>query len=127
MNRADTLKRNPDLKWPRPTAQDRENYSRNIRRSKYFKNPNAFTKVGDRVRARFRIFDLPHQTRIRKDGTRVVLKSDWGWLTAPKGMEGTVVGKYGGWPTVTFDNGITSDVTNYEVELVTPKKAKKRG
>jgi hypothetical protein len=117
MNKTKALKQNPKLKYPRPTAKDRANYAQ-TGNPQYRRKPDLFLKLGQRVRARFRIFDLPGQTKRRPDGTVVTLKTNWGWLTAPKGMEGTVVDKCGGWPTVRFDNGLVSDVTDVEVEPI---------
>lgn len=94
---------------PKPTTADRKNYSKSIKTSRFYKRPEKFLKMGDRVRAKFRLFDLPHQS-----------KNDWGWVSAEAGELGTVVHTQKGyWPTVRFDQtGCATCVTDLEVEQV---------
>jgi hypothetical protein len=95
---------------PKPTAQDIANYNYPIRSSQFFKNPEDFLKMGQRCKARFRIFDLPNPGK----------SDDWGWVSAEEGEEGTVVHvEKGYWPTVRFDNtGAATCVTNFEVDPI---------
>lgn len=94
---------------PKPTAEDLKNYSYSIKTSLFYKEPEKFLKMGQRVKAKFRIWDLPHQS----DG-------DWGWVSAEPGELGTVVHvQEGYWPTVRFDGtGCATCVTDLEVEPV---------
>jgi hypothetical protein len=93
-----------------PTEQDLKNYSYQCKTSQFFENPGKFLKEGQRVRAKFRIWDLPQRD----------LESDWGWVSAEKGETGTVVHAQDGlWPTVQFDEtGASTCVTDFEVEVV---------
>jgi hypothetical protein len=90
----------------RPIATDLANYNNDLRTSPFFKNPGDFLKEGQRVRARFRIFDLPGKP-----------DEDWGWVSANAGEMGTVVhAQEGLWPTVRFDQtGCATCVTDFEV------------
>jgi hypothetical protein len=63
-------------------------------------------KVGDMVKSRIRIFDLPFAT----DG-------DWGPVVAEKGEVGVVEhAEEGCWPTVRFQSGRSTCCTDVEVE-----------
>lgn len=81
---------------PKPTEQDIANYrSYDSKNSPFVSCPEKFLKVGQRVRAKFRIFDLPGRAT----------DADWGWVSAEAGEEGTVIHvEKGYWPTVRFDN-----------------------
>jgi hypothetical protein len=94
-------------KNPVPTAKDRKNYDFSRRTSPFFENPEKFLKLGQRVRAKFRIWDTPDRSG-----------SDWGWVSAETGEEGVVVHvEKGYWPTVRFDKtGCATCVTDFEVE-----------
>jgi hypothetical protein len=88
-----------------PTEQDKKNYDFKAKDSPYYSNPGKWLREGDRVRAKFRIFDLPGK------------EDDWGWVSAEAGEEGVVVhveDSY--WPTVKFANGRATCVTDFEVE-----------
>lgn len=89
-----------------PSKQDRKNYSYHCIDSPFFNNPEKFLKKGQRVKAKFRIFDNPNNSQ------------NWGLVHAEAGEEGTVVHvEQGLWPTVTFDRtGTTTNVTDFEVE-----------
>lgn len=90
---------------PVPTAEDRKNYSVDVRLSPFFSKPEEFLKLGQRVRANHRIFDLPNDAG-----------ADWGWVSAEKDEQGTVVHVEAGyWPTVRFDGGKATCVTDTEV------------
>lgn len=67
----------------------------------------AFLKLGDRVRAKRRVFDLPG-------------KDNPGPIHAEPGEEGVVVHtEFGSWPTVRFDKTNTATcVTDSEVEKI---------
>jgi hypothetical protein len=93
---------------PKPTEQDIANYSSlDPKKSPYYSCPENFLKEGQRVRAKFRIFDLPGQAT----------DADWGWVSAEAGEEGTAVDvQTGHWPTVIFDGGGATCVTDGEVE-----------
>lgn len=90
----------------KPTEQDRQNYSRAAKESPFFHCPERFLKLGDRVRAKFRIWDQPN------------IGETWGWVSAEAGELGTVVHvQKGCWPTVRFDDtGCATCVTDFEVE-----------
>ncbi len=92
---------------PQPTEQDIANYSSGGP-SPFRDRPGDFLKLGQRVRAKFRIFDLPGR----------VEDKDWGWVSAEAGEEGTVVHQEeGSWPTVRFDvTGAATCVFDHEVE-----------
>lgn len=93
---------------PIPTDEDRKNYEFNLCESQFYQNPEAFLKLGQRVRAKFRVWDLPGK-----------LPNDWGWVSAEAGELGTVVHvQEGCWPTVRFDGGRATCVTDLEVEPV---------
>lgn len=63
-------------------------------------------KVGDMVKSRIRIFDLPFAT----DG-------DWGPVVAEKGETGIVEHvQEGYWPTVRFQSGRSTCCTDVEIE-----------
>lgn len=90
-----------------PTEQDRKNYSNNIATSPFYDKPREFLKLGQRVRAKFRIWDLPGN------------EPDWGWVSAEEGDEGVVVGVDDNWPTVRFERtGYATCVTDFEVDPI---------
>lgn len=92
---------------PIPTEQDRKNYSVDIRTSPFFSKPDEFLKLGQKCRARFRVFDLPNKS-----------ENDWGWVSAEAGVVATCISvNEGRWPTVQFPGAIT-DVTDFEVEAL---------
>ena len=91
---------------PKPTEQDRANYSRSIKESDFFACPELFLTMGQKVRAKFRVWDLPNDK-----------SDDWGWVSAEPGEEGEVVHVQDGyWPTVRFASGKATCVTDFEVE-----------
>jgi hypothetical protein len=91
----------------RPTAEDRKNYSYDVKTSPHYANPEGWLNEGQRVRAKFRIWDLP------------LNEPDWGWVSAEKGELGTVVDDMNGWPVVRFDRTrYATNVTDFEVEPV---------
>lgn len=96
---------------PRPNEQDRANYSYDIRTSPHFDRPDGFLRYGQRVKANFRIWDQPNMP-----GAVTTNGEDWGWVSAQAGEEGTVVHtQTGHWPTVRFDSGCATCVTDREV------------
>lgn len=99
-----------DQDHPIPTDEDRRNYNFAPEKSPFFEHPETFLNIGDKVKAKFRIFDLPSGH-----------EDDWGPVAAEAGEEGTVVHvETDYWPTVRFDNtGRASEVTDFEVEPLT--------
>lgn len=96
--------------YPTPTPEDIRNYSFDSSTSPYFKAPHTFLKVGQKVRARFRIWDTPDPKHL--------WGNNWGPIRAEAGEVGEVIETCRGhWPTVQFKNGIT-DVTDFEVEAI---------
>lgn len=90
-----------------PTEQDRKNYNYDIKSSPFYSKPHEFLRVGDKVRARIRIWDLPWQS-----------EDDWGPVVAEATEEGVCVHVQNGcWPAVQFANRL-SDVTDFEVEKI---------
>lgn len=96
-----------EIKYPKPTEQDLKNYQYDTKSSPFYSKPEAFLALGQRVRANFRIFDLPNPGR----------SDDWGWVSAEAGEEGTVIHVQPGyWPTVRFDKTrCATCVTDFEV------------
>ena len=91
-----------------PNDEDRKNYSYDVLTSKFHSCPEKFLSLGDKVRAKFRIWDTPNDL------------GNWGWVSAEKGELGLVVHvEKGCWPTVRFENGRSTCVMNFEVENVT--------
>lgn len=89
-----------------PSHADRNNYSFAPQTSPYLDAPEKFLRVGQVVRAKFRIFDLPAGT-----------SEDWGDVRAEEGDVGVVVHvEKGFWPTVSFPNGTSTCVTDFEVD-----------
>lgn len=93
----------------KPTPQDLEQYSHNPATSPHHKHPERFLKIGQRVKAKLRVFDLPNTNNY---------DVDWGPVHAEVGELGTVIHlQEGYWPTVCFDRtGTLTDVTDFEVE-----------
>lgn len=91
----------------KPTKQDLKNYNYDLKNHPLYSRPGDFLKLGDRVVARFRIFDLPQST----------LNADWGPVHAEAFEEGVVVHvQEGHWPTVRFNRtGTATCVTPFEV------------
>lgn len=96
----------------KPTELDLKNYSYACKDSPFYENPGKFLKMGQRVRAKFRIWDTPQKTIDDPRG--------WGWVSAEAGEVGTVVHVQDGlWPTVQFDDtGCSTCVTDFEVEPI---------
>lgn len=76
-----------------------------IKESSFYTNPEDFLKLGQRVRARVRVYDLPGNP-------------DPGMIHAEVGETGVVIHvEKGFWPTVQFDRtGTRTDVMDFEVE-----------
>lgn len=81
-----------------------------ISESPFYTKPEQFLKLGQRVRAKGRVYDLP-----TLDG-----QGDQGMVHAEPGEEGVAVHvQVGCWPTVTFDRtGTSTCVTDSEVEAL---------
>lgn len=81
--------------------------------SKFFNNPEEFLKLGQRVRAKLVVYDLPG--KLDPAGA-----PDTGPIHAHPGDLGTVVHiERGFWPTVEFDKTQSrTDVTDFEVEPI---------
>lgn len=99
-----------------PTEFDVKQYQEqkaSVRQSPFFSKPETFLKLGQRVRAKVRVWDTPDDDMAK-----------WGRLHAEKGDTGTVVHvQKGCWPTVTFDrSGTSTCVTDFEVEPVDTEK-----
>lgn len=99
----------------KPTKQDLANYfgEKSFLDSPFLDHPERFLKVGQKVKAKIRIFDLPTAGR-----------GDWGPVHAMAGETGVVVHvEPGCWPTVRFDRTQTmTGVTDLEVEPVELKQ-----
>lgn len=97
------------------TDEDRANYNYDITTSPFFSRPHEFLSLGQRVRAKFRIWDLPWGGKLDS-----ISSDDWGWVSAEKGEMGTVVYvAEGEWPVVRFDDtGHATCVIDFEVEKV---------
>ena len=98
----------------KPSDEDRKNYSFNIRDSALFSCPEKFLELGQKVRAKFRIWDQPNM-----NPRKTTNGEDWGWVSAEKDEEGVVQHvEKGYWPTVRFASGRSTCVTDMEVELI---------